>query len=100
MDYQIEELIRDTLVDDAILQGYVGMRVYTDHISDIVKTKESFDSEDLEFPCITMTFFGGRWRGEHDNDVSFDRVEIEISSNNNVAPKTPSTNTGNVIIFM
>jgi len=80
LDYQIEELIRDTLYNDATMQGYVDDRIYTDHISDI-------KPDDLEFPCITMHFIGGRWIGEGNETFSFDRMELEISTDKMVAPK-------------
>jgi hypothetical protein len=81
MDYQIEELVRDTLLDSAVLQNLgIDMRVYTDHISDI---KE----KDLEFPCITMHFKGGDWAGTNDTELSKDSIEIEIATDTENAPK-------------
>lgn len=71
-NYQIEELIRDTLSGSSSLQVYIPMNnIYTAHISDV---------KEPVFPCITMHMFEGRYLAHDTEDFSFDRIELEVTT--------------------
>ncbi len=71
-NYKIEELIRDTLAVSSALQAYVSLNcIYTDHISDVLNPT---------FPCITMQMKEGKYLAHDTEDFSFDRIEIEVTT--------------------